>query len=1262
MEGKWEAVAAHRSARHRANVSLRLVVGSTAAIALLVACAFTTMRGRNQAGVHAGKRLEGDKELAHYLELDGLAPYVESDGVGPLSIPVLNSPVRSLPRRVEESSGSLTVSMLPETGVKPLEIKSWYPTSCAAIGGCVIAFAGQNIVAAAGLEGQKANTEMSVTLSDAAGAIVSNCTDIQWTDDKNFRCKLSPAKYNPGLYDRVNTVQDSTISYGLRWTVSIPSTSQKWFNSKDRHNRIISPFNIFTFPNRNVVVKDIKPLSCQRSAACLITFTGSNFAGLQGYGLASRDRPGETAEIPAKQSVNDLAMSVYLADPATGVNLVNCSDVVFLDNLKFTCRLASGIGISAKFALAWTVTISRRAAWNYFYMEGGSNSQISFSDATWSSMSRQGCKFCFNWEKDYVFPPVRIAQIEPSECGTAGGCVISFTGKNIIAAQSLEGNAANDAMIVFLYDISGKTRFDCTAKNWIDSEHFECTVGAGMGTDLLWNVSIPSRSAYEGWTWTSYVRKQVCSSFCFHYLPPTVTLVEPAVLNAKQNNIIKIHGTNFGKSPANITVLFNNINVKNIELESDNVMRVQLAPVNEPGIIKCQVTVGEQQTQFNIPVKVTFLKEKNTSNFTSQNTFRTEQWNITMAAMISQTGVSSEWFESHQTEILAFGPAQPVDVIMQIMHIDSWYAVAVQLFRHYLESHFAANDAGHKVMDADGVYILNLGNTLNGDEEHDQKVLLKQLQVMEAETGESRSKLAHFMGDVVRKEPPCSGYPDCRPADSVGHRGWTWHWNFDVKREEWSWEYLPISDGSEPPISCAYCDPVKMKATHDSEFIKQRLENCMSCVRDKFRYLDTCKCADFKAMCLQEPANMPGLRIAGHVDSDSNFTTLVASSSPLVDPPFIPTECSVQEAATRCSMIGGVPSADGLLCCPSSCAVCGGDKCGRDCCADSVTSSAVQCGSGAPPCVFASAESNITDRQNACANVGGVLDAASLQCCAAECGKCGGQGCETRPGGADRCCLDNIISLNKMCSKLVQAPCTLKNGGGPHTLPFTPSTTPLEQTRGGTSPAKTIFGEFESAVGAVTKEAEAVAGGVVPPSSSVPASEAKASPSVPASDSTASPSVPVSDPTASPSVPASDPTASPSVPASETTASPSEPASETAASPSLPSSETTIVPVSTDNSTMPAEQTDHSTMPAEQTDHSTLPPDEVTRTASTITGNSTIPDGQVWGGPGQTGAGRSGDEVNRKKGILGSFGQYLSMPSDRMVDVNHDKVIISSNF
>jgi hypothetical protein len=95
---------------------------------------------------------------------------------------------------------------------------------------------------------------------------------------------------------------------------------------------------------------------------------------------------------------------------------------------------------------------------------------------------------------------------------------------------------------------------------------------------------------------------------------------------------------------------------------------------------------------------------------------------------------------------------------------------------------------------------------------------------------------------------------------------------------------------------------------------------------------------------------------------------------------------------------------------------------------------------------------------------------------------------------------------------------------------------------------------------------------------------------------------------------------------------------------------------------MPVEQTDHSTKRAEETDHSTLPADEVTSTVSTITGNSTIPDGQVWGGAGQTGAGRSGDEVNREKGILGSFGQYLSMPSDRMVDVNHDKVISSSNF
>lgn len=110
-------------------------------------------------------------------------------------------------------------------------------------------------------------------------------------------------------------------------------------------------------------------------------------------------------------------------------------------------------------------------------------------------------------------------------------------------------------------------------------------------------------------------------------------------------------------------------------------------------------------------------------------------------------------------------------------------------------------------------------------------------------------------------------------------------------------------------------------------------------------------------------------------------------------------------ASTRCQ--DGVISAVGDVCCSRSCGTCGGPGCdGRpggaaQCCGGSIRrlcSSSV----GAP-CVYAPAAAQVSGANNAkCA--AGILDASGEVCCAKACGQCGGDGCDTRPGGGAQCC------------------------------------------------------------------------------------------------------------------------------------------------------------------------------------------------------------------------------------------------------------------
>lgn len=57
-----------------------------------------------------------------------------------------------------------------------------------------------------------------------------------------------------------------------------------------------------------------------------------------------------------------------------------------------------------------------------------------------------------------------------------------------------------------------------------------------------------------------------------------------------------------------------------------------------------------------------------------------------------------------------------------------------------------------------------------------------------------------------------------------------------------------------------------------------------------------------------------------------------------------------------------------------------------------------------------------------CAAAGGVLDKKGRACCAASCGRCGGVGCPSLPGGKEKCCSSEVEAGDRVCS-VKKAPC-----------------------------------------------------------------------------------------------------------------------------------------------------------------------------------------------------------------------------------------------
>lgn len=113
--------------------------------------------------------------------------------------------------------------------------------------------------------------------------------------------------------------------------------------------------------------------------------------------------------------------------------------------------------------------------------------------------------------------------------------------------------------------------------------------------------------------------------------------------------------------------------------------------------------------------------------------------------------------------------------------------------------------------------------------------------------------------------------------------------------------------------------------------------------------------------------------------------------------------------ASQC--FGGVESSTGDACCSGDCGTCGGPGCNDrpggagNCCGSSIRQAGRICNeSVGPPCVYI-----VHLHLSRC--TAGILDAEGKVCCSKMCGRCGGVGCEARPGGGDHCCGTSIAHL-----------------------------------------------------------------------------------------------------------------------------------------------------------------------------------------------------------------------------------------------------------
>jgi hypothetical protein len=122
---------------------------------------------------------------------------------------------------------------------------------------------------------------------------------------------------------------------------------------------------------------------------------------------------------------------------------------------------------------------------------------------------------------------------------------------------------------------------------------------------------------------------------------------------------------------------------------------------------------------------------------------------------------------------------------------------------------------------------------------------------------------------------------------------------------------------------------------------------------------------------------------------------------------------------------GGKTNPSKSVCCPASCAKCGGPGCanlGEDCCTHMIKQKP------SPLCVD-STSTGCVDPDGYCSV--GIESKSGNFCCPDQCGACGGSGCSKRPGGADLCCTRKLKTSGLMCADDASTGCQIpKNDDG----------------------------------------------------------------------------------------------------------------------------------------------------------------------------------------------------------------------------------------
>eukprot|EP01060_Flectonema_neradi_P040759 TRINITY_DN940_c0_g2_i4.p1 TRINITY_DN940_c0_g2~~TRINITY_DN940_c0_g2_i4.p1 ORF type:complete len:2437 (+),score=543.61 TRINITY_DN940_c0_g2_i4:265-7575(+) len=127
---------------------------------------------------------------------------------------------------------------------------------------------------------------------------------------------------------------------------------------------------------------------------------------------------------------------------------------------------------------------------------------------------------------------------------------------------------------------------------------------------------------------------------------------------------------------------------------------------------------------------------------------------------------------------------------------------------------------------------------------------------------------------------------------------------------------------------------------------------------------------------------------------------------------------------SKCDAYAGVCSDRSCThCCASSC----GDKCGAPDCASAPGGASACCpGTFEPDQKFCDDYTHAPClRATKCDKFGGICkDTECTVCCDKQCGSCGSENCADLPGGAARCCIEEIMKANNTCSVTVYpAPC-----------------------------------------------------------------------------------------------------------------------------------------------------------------------------------------------------------------------------------------------